>query len=141
MNGIKDNDYLVGLVRELCKLPQETEWVEFKVNHRDPQTVGEYISGLANAAALHGKTHAYVVWGIEDESHAIIGTSFSPAGTKKGNEPLESWLLGLLRPRIEFRFHEITDDGQRVVLLEIDRASYQPVTFRGTEFIRVGSTN
>ena len=141
MNGIKDNDYLAGLVRELCKLPQETEWVEFKVNHREPQTVGEYISGLANVAALHGKTHAYVVWGIEDRTHAIIGTSFSPAGAKKGNEPLESWLLGLLRPRIEFRFHEVVVDGQRVMLLEIDRAAYQPVTFSGTEFIRVGSTN
>ena len=140
MNGNKDNDYLVGLVRELCKLPQETEWVEFKVNHREPQTVGEYISGLANVAALHGKTHAYVVWGIEDRTHAIIGTSFSPAGTKKGNEPLESWLLGLLRPRIDFRFHEVMVDGQRVVLLEINRAAHQPVAFMGTEFIRVGST-
>ena len=25
-------EYLIGLVRELCKLPQETEWVEFKEN-------------------------------------------------------------------------------------------------------------
>ena len=140
MNGNKDNDYLVGLVRELCKLPQETEWVEFKVNHREPKTVGEYISGLANAAALHGKPHAYVVWGIEDRTHAIIGTSFSPADAKKGNEPLESWLLGLLRPRIDFRFHEVMVDGRRVVLLEIDRAAHQPVAFMGTEFIRVGST-
>jgi hypothetical protein len=23
-------EYLIGLVRELCNLPQETEWVEFK---------------------------------------------------------------------------------------------------------------
>ncbi len=26
-------EYLVSLVRELCKLPQETEWAEFKVNN------------------------------------------------------------------------------------------------------------
>lgn len=25
-------EYLDGLVRELCKLPRETEWVEFKEN-------------------------------------------------------------------------------------------------------------
>ena len=30
MNGNGNNDYFSGLVRELCKLPQETEWVEFK---------------------------------------------------------------------------------------------------------------
>ena len=27
-----DHDYLLGLVRELCKLPHETDWVEFKLN-------------------------------------------------------------------------------------------------------------
>lgn len=140
MNGNRDNDYLTGLVRELCKLPQETEWIEFKVRYHEPQGIGEYISGLANAAALHGKTHAYVLWGIEDRTHSIVGTSFSPASSKKGNEQLESWLLRLLSPRIDFRFHEIKIDGQCVALLEIDRAAHQPVAFKGTEYIRVGSS-
>ena len=36
MTTDKSQDYLLGLVRELCNLPHETEWVEFKVNHRDP---------------------------------------------------------------------------------------------------------
>ena len=140
MNGNRDNDYLTGLVRELCKLPQETEWVEFKVSYSEPQTVGEYIAALANAAALHGKTHGYVLWGIEDGTHLIVGTSFSPVTAKKGNEPLESWLLQMLRPRIDFRFHAVMVDGRRIVLLEIDRAAHQPVAFMGVEFIRVGST-
>ena len=139
MSGNRGNDYLVGLVRELCKLPRETEWVEFKGSYSEPRTVGEYIAALANAAALHGKTHGYVLWGIEDGTHAVIGTSFAPAAEKKGNEPLESWLLQMLRPRIDFRFHEIMVDGLRVALLEIDRAAHQPVAFMGNEFIRVGS--
>ena len=63
-----------------------------------------------------------------------------PSAEKKGNEPLESWLLQLLRPRIEFRFNEVIVGGRRVVLLEIDRAVHQPVAFGGVEFIRVGST-
>ena len=140
MNDNRDNEYLAGLVRELGKLPHETEWVEFKVGYGEPQAVGEYIAALANAAALHGKTHGYVLWGIEDGTHAVIGTSFAPLTEKKGNEPLESWLLQMLRPRIDFRFHEVVIDGKRVVLLEIDRAAHQPVAFMGTEFIRVGST-
>ncbi len=140
MNVNRDNDHLTGLVRELRKLPHETEWVEFKLSHSEPQAVGEYIAALANAAALNGETHGYVLWGIEDGTHAIIGTSFTPATAKKGNEPLESWLLQMLRPRIDFRFREVMVEGQRVVLLEIDRAAHQPVAFMGTEFIRVGST-
>jgi len=132
-------DYLVGLVREMCKLSHETEWVEFKLNNADPQEVGEYLSALANSAALCGKAFAYLVWGIADESHDVVGTTFSPAQAKVGNEELENWLLRLLMPKIHFRFHEFEMDGQRVVLLEIARAFRHPVQFQGQEFIRVGS--
>lgn len=140
MTTDRSHDYLVGLVNELRNQPHETEWVEFKVNHRDPHTVGEYISALSNAAALHNKVHAYILWGIENETHTVVGTVFSPATTKKGNEPLETWLLRLMRPRIDFRFHEVMVQEERVVLMEIDRASQHPVAFDGVEFIRVGST-
>ena len=43
---ITNQDYLKNLVRELTKLPYETEWVEFKVNNIEPQMIGEYISIL-----------------------------------------------------------------------------------------------
>lgn len=61
MNSNRDHDYLLGLVRKLCNLPHETDWVEFKANYRDPHAIGESISALANAAALHGKAHAYML--------------------------------------------------------------------------------
>ena len=48
-------------------------------------------------------------------------------------------MLRKLRPRIDFHFHEVIVDEQRVELLEIDRASRNPVAFDGDEFIRVGS--
>ena len=56
-------EYLMGLVRELCKLPRETEWVEFKVDVHEPREIGEYVSALANSAALAGKPFAHAVWG------------------------------------------------------------------------------
>ena len=52
-------EYLVSLVHELRKLPKETGWVEFKRNMTDPEKIGEYLSALANSAALLGKTNAY----------------------------------------------------------------------------------
>jgi ATP-dependent DNA helicase RecG len=86
-------EYLSGLVNELRQLPKETEWVEFKLNDAQPQDIGEYLSALANSAALCGKAFAYLVWGIEDGSHDIKGTTFSPSRTKVSNEELENWLL------------------------------------------------
>lgn len=132
-------DYLVSLVQELQKLPTETEWVEFKYNNAFPQEIGEYISALANAAALHGKTRAYLIWGIEDNTHNIVGTTFNPSQTKVGNEELESWLLRMLSPKIDFRFFRVIVEGSPLVLLEIDSASRHPVQFSGQEYIRVGS--
>ena len=132
-------EYLADLVRELCKHPKETEWVEFKVNTDRPQEIGEYISALANSAALSGKAFAYVVWGVSDEDHEVVGTSFDPGSAKVGNEEIENWLLRLLAPRIHFRFLEVSVDESPVVVLEIPRAFRHPVRFRGEEYIRVGS--
>jgi hypothetical protein len=51
----RSTDYFASLVRDLRTLPRETEWVEFKVNNSNPIEIGEYISALANAAALLDK--------------------------------------------------------------------------------------
>ena len=141
MAFFRDSDYLVGLVLELCKVPYETEWLEFKLNEKRPRRIGEYLSALANAAALHQRYAAHMVWGISDDRHEIVGTTFSPAAVKQGNEPLETWLARLLEPRVDFRFHELTVEGKRVVLLEIDPAFQRPIAFEGVEYIRVASTN
>ena len=136
---MRDNDYWHGLVRELLALPQETGWVEFKHNNADPQEIGEYISALANTAALEGKAHAYLLWGVDDESHAVLGTNFDPAHKRIGNEELENWLLRLLAPKIQFRFVHVPCDSTAVILLEIDRAFRHPVQFSGQEFVRIGT--
>ncbi len=139
----RNEDYLRGLLEEITKLPRETEWVEFKKDKANPQEIGEYISALANAAALVGKEMAYLVWGIRDKDHAVVGTSFDPYASKVGNEELENWLLKNLDPKLEFRFHEVsleTPDGEKkVVMLEIPKADSHPVRFKQQEYIRVGT--
>jgi len=139
MTADRTGEYIVGLVHELRKLPTETEWVELKHNNDNPQEIGEYLSALANSAALHGKSSAYLVWGIDDTTHEVVGTNFVPAAKKVGNEELENWLLRLLEPKIDFRFYPVEVDEKPVVLLEIKRAFRHPVRFSGQKYIRVGS--
>ncbi len=136
---VRSVDYLNSLVLELVKLPDETEWLEFKHNNDDPQMIGEYISALSNSAALNGKTNAYMIWGVEDKTHKIVGTNFNPFSAKKGGEALENWLLRLLEPKIDFMFYTLQVEGEQVVLLEVAPAYRHPVTFSGTEYIRFGS--
>jgi ATP-dependent DNA helicase RecG len=139
MTTNRTSEYLVGLVHELCKLPTETEWVEFKQNNDSPEEIGEYLSALANSAALHGKSSAYLVWGIDDPTHEVVGTTLVPAAKKVGNEELENWLLRLLEPKIDFHFYPVEVDGKSVVLLEIEQAFRHPVRFSGQEYIRIGT--
>lgn len=63
MNLIKTTEYYCSVVRELSKLPTETEWVEFKHNRFDAEEIGQYISALSNSAALVDKVSAYLIWG------------------------------------------------------------------------------
>lgn len=88
----RDAQFLRSLLLELVALPAETGWVEFKHNNAEPQEIGEYIAALANSATMAGKARAYMVWGVADETHALLGTRFQPATARVGNEELESWL-------------------------------------------------
>jgi len=132
-------EFLAEQLHELRQLPQETEWVEFKCNNQQPEDIGEYISAIANSCVLEGKVNGYLVWGVEDKTHAIVGTDFRPSETKKGNENLENWLLRLLTPRINFTIREFEVEGVLVSMIEIPAATHQPVQFQGAEYIRVGS--
>ena len=38
-----NNSKFISLLQELISLPKETEWLEFKANRYDPQTLGEYL--------------------------------------------------------------------------------------------------
>lgn len=130
---------LSALLLELVSLPHETEWVEFKHSQAAPKEIGEYISTLSNSAALVGKPLGYLVWGIEDATHKILGTSFKPKTVKVGNEELENWLARLLSPRIDFKIREFKYEGKDIVIFEVPAASYVPVRFSGEEYIRCGS--
>ncbi len=133
------HDQLAALLHELASMPGETEWVEFKVNNWAPEDIGEYLSAIANSAALHGKNKGYIVWGVADKTHALVGTTFKPRCEKVGNEELENWLAIQLAPRIDFRIHEFQAAGKEFVIFSVPRATHTPVQFKGTEFIRSGS--
>ena len=132
-------EYYIGLIDRLRQLPDETEWVEYKVNNYEPELIGEYISALSNSATICNKEKAYLIWGTDDNTHEIKGTTFSPRKTKKGNEEIENWLASGLKPRVDFEFTEVATNKGNVVILEIPAAVNAPTSFRETEFIRVGS--
>jgi ATP-dependent DNA helicase RecG len=133
------NEELKSLIDELRHQPKETEWIEFKVNNDLPEDIGEYISALANSARLHNQTAGYLVFGVENKTHDVVGTSFKPKETKVGNEEIENWLARLLNPRVDFRILVCDYNGLTVVIFKIDPTHHIPIKFKGEAFVRVGS--
>jgi len=131
----------IALIDRLRVLPTETEWFEFKRSRYEPQQLGEYLSALANAACLAGQPRGYLVFGIDDATHEVVGTDFDPYSTKgKGNQDLLPWLAAGLRPNTGVEPHVAAHPGGRVVLFEIGPANGEPVGFYGTPYIRVGAS-
>jgi len=94
---------------------------------------------LSNSARIEGRDCAYLVWGIDDETHAILGTDFNPDTKKIGGQVLALWLANSLQPSIAFSFRIVLHPAGRLVLLEIPAATGAPVAFNSVPYIRIGS--
>lgn len=131
---------LLDTLSTLLRLSREQGTVEFKSNLLDHEEIGQYISALANTAALQGHDRAWLVWGIADADHAVTGTSFDPFKRKAvGSHALVMWLQSMTQPRADFEFHELMHPQGRVIMLEIHAARSAPIAFQHTRYIRVDS--
>jgi ATP-dependent DNA helicase RecG len=130
----------IALIDELLAQPAETSWLELKHNNSEPDMIGLRCAALSNAARLEGRAFAYMIWGVEDGSHHIVGTDFNLDTRRVGNQPLLLWLANALQPSPAFSFRSVAHPNGRMVLLEIPAAPGAPVSFQGVPYIRIGST-
>lgn len=82
---------------------------------------------------------AYFIWGINDKTHEIVGTTFNPY-CEFNKEPYQNYLARNLSPSINFSFEEIEIEGKRLVVLLIPPAEEIPTAFREKRYIRIGSS-
>ncbi len=127
------------IIRNLINMPHEIEWVEYKANFFKPEEIGKYISAISNAASMAGRKCGYMVWGIDDSTHLVVGTNFD-FNTDVNHEPLQHYLARNLSPSISFNFEEAFLDKRRVVLLTIPAANGVPTEFDRERYIRIGSS-
>ncbi|WEV72388.1 ATP-binding protein [Bifidobacterium sp. ESL0790] len=130
---------LTTLVTHLCGLPHETEWLEFKHNKYNPDMIGADISALANSAALAKCPFAYMIWGVDDKTHDIVGTTFDHQDQSVGDQELDNWLRSLLSDNAEIDFLNTKIADSPMVILRVGKAVNRPVTFKKTAYVRVGS--
>ncbi|HPR58868.1 MAG TPA: putative DNA binding domain-containing protein [Bacteroidales bacterium] len=135
------NSELILLIDELRTLTKENEWVEFKSgNATTNDKLGQYISAISNAACISNKSLGYLIFGINDSTHEVVGTNFRFKNKKEGNEELELWLRRLLYPSIRFQ-HFICQYGKLYLeIFQIPAAKSEPTHFKKIPHIRFNSS-
>lgn len=113
---------LAVILDGLLKLPDETEWVEFKEakNSFDFKELGQYFSALSNEANLKGKEFGWLVFGVEDKTHKVVGSQFRPV--RKDLDSLKHEVAKKTGGITFVEIHEVAHPSGRVVLFQIPPA-------------------
>ncbi|MEA1050998.1 ATP-binding protein [Lamprobacter modestohalophilus] len=129
----------IDLIEDLRSNSAERPWLEFKRDNIEPEAIGKRCSALANAARLEGQDCGYLLWGIDDASHEVVGTRFDPSTFKAGNQEFQLWLAQRLQPSLAFSFRSVQHPKGRIVILEVPAANTAPLAFNNIPYLRIGS--
>lgn len=128
------------VLETLLSLSSENEVVEFKEakNNYDFTKLGRYFSAISNEANLHGKSYGWLVFGVEDKKHTIVGTNYRI--DRADLDRLKGEIANKTTNRITFiEIHEIIREGGRVLMFQIPAAPRGiPVSFDGHYYARDG---
>ena len=131
---------LKGTLNDLRSLDSENEIVEFKEakNNYDFTKLGKYFSALSNEANLCRKPYGWLVFGIKDNDHSIVGTQYR--SERKDLDKLKGEIANKTSNRISFiDIHEVNLPEGRVILFQIPSAPKGiPIAFDGHYYARDG---
>lgn len=131
---------LKGTLNDLRSLDSENEIVEFKEakNNYDFTKLGKYFSALSNEANLCSKPYGWLVFGVKDNDHSIVGTQYR--SERKDLDKLKGEIANKSTNRISFiAIHEVNLPEGRVILFQIPSAPKGiPIAFDGHYYARDG---
>ncbi len=124
---------LKHILQNLRNLTAENEIVEFKEAKTgyDFNKLGKYFSALSNEANLKGNPYSWLVFGVENKNHAIVGSQFR--SQRKDLDSLKSEIANKTTNRITFiEIYELIKPEGRVVMFQIPAAPKGlPIAFDG----------
>lgn len=120
----------------------ENEIIEFKKaeNNYDFEKLGKYFSAISNEANLRGLECGWIVFGVWDKTHEIIGTNYN--NSEESLNKLKHDIAQQTTDRHTFRnIYSLTVDGKRVLLFEIPASPRNIVMhWKGIAYARDGES-
>lgn len=136
------NKELCGILNELRTQVGETEIVEFKEAKStfDFSKLGKYFSALSNEANLKNCACAWLIFGVEDKGHRIVGTQYRPV--RKDLDSLKVEIANKINNRLTFvEIYELQQPDGRVIMFQIPSAPKGlPIAFEGLFYGRDGES-
>lgn len=129
---------LQQMLNNLRNLDAENEIVEFKEakNSYDFLKLGKYFSAVSNEANLCDKPFGWLVFGIKDKDHSVVGTGYR--SNRSDLDKLKGEIANKTTNRISFiEIHVVNTNEGRVVMFQIPAAPKGiPVAFDGHYYAR-----
>ena len=122
LQSMKTRDQLLEILASLIS-GWEGECVEFKEAGDGFSTsdIGKYFSALSNEANLRGRSAAWLVFGVNNRTRKVVGTSYRP--DRERLHGLKQQIADGCEPSTTFReIHELQTEEGRVILFEIPAA-------------------
>ena len=134
---------LTNILDSLLILPAETEVVEFKRAERnfDDRDLGQDFSALSNEANLKGRPCAWLVFGVENHTHEVVGSQYK--NSRPALDAMKKKIADQTTGRHTFvEIHELRyRNGKRVVMFEIPPAPQGiPIDYQGHYYGRDGES-
>ena len=135
-------DEINHILTSLLEMPDETETVEFKKaeNSFSDSDLGKYFSALSNEANLKRTKQAWLILGVENSTHQIVGTSYKPS--RASLDELKKKLADQTTNRITFEeIYTVERNGKRVIMFQIPPAPQGvPMAYQGHFYGRDGES-
>lgn len=135
-----NNDQKHELLTFLLAHPVETEWLELKAARKNfsSDDFGKYITALANGAAMCNEPFGYLVLGVDDKTHDIIGSIVLSSEKLKNEAKLN--LHNYAKPQVVVEFIDIeAEPGKIVHVVKVAKPTIA-VSWKGHYYGRSGES-
>ncbi len=130
----------LDLLHQLISAATESECLEFKAAKTsfDSDSFGRYVTALANTAAFKRQSAAYLVFGVDDKTHEVVG-SCAYDSKEKQNAALRL-LAQSACPNVLIDFATVTATNGRLATIVTVRPARTAVSWKGHYWWRTGES-
>jgi len=135
----KSYDELIEILSELLKHP-ENEYIEFKraENNFDIDKLGKYFSAMSNEATLKDKQYGWIVFGVDDKTHKVLGTNYC---IDNNFNKIKKQISDNTTDNVSFLdIYSIHYASKRVIMFQVPAAVGSPVNWKGYPYGRIGES-